>query len=145
MEQVARILGRLEWWQQPLAILLPFLLAALILPMLFTMFVGIPLDALRGRFPREDRRKGLEHLAYGFGLFLVACGLTWLAWRVQIDWLGGHEHLVMVGAFFVAAYEILYGAGIWLFRTGVLGVLGGVYVFLAYCLYGLLHWTLGWI
>jgi hypothetical protein len=34
--------------------------------------------------------------------------------------------------------------GIVLFRTGMLGVLGGIYAFGGFCLFGLLHWTLGW-
>lgn len=49
-----------------------------------------------------------------------------------------------IGAFAVGAYEVLHGLGIVLFRTGMLGVLGGIYTFGGFCLYGLLHWTLGW-
>lgn len=144
MEQIGQILGRLEWWQRPLVAVLPILLAALILPLVYTMLVRIPMEALRGRFPKDDRRRGLEHLVYGGGIFVVACGVSWLSYRVQISWLGGHEHVVAIGAFFVGIYELLYGLGIWLFRTGALGVLAGIYVFGAYCVYGLLHWTLGW-
>ena len=49
-----------------------------------------------------------------------------------------------MGAFLVGTYELLHGLGILLFRTGMLGVLGGIYTFGGFCLYCLLHWTLGW-
>lgn len=96
---------------------------------------------MRGKFPKNDRRLGLEHLAYGAGLFLLAGLLTWLSYTIQIEWVGGREHLVAIGVFLIATYEILYGLGIWFFRTGVLGVLIGIYAFSGFCLYGLMHWT----
>lgn len=94
--------------------------------------------------PQDDWRKGLAHIGYGAGIFAVASSVTWLAEFVQVEWLGGNAHLVAIGAFLVGIYELLYGAGICLFRTGMLGVLIGGYAFGAFCLYGLLHWTLSW-
>ncbi len=123
---------------------LPVLLAALVLPMLYNGVLKPSIDIMRGKYPAEARRAGWEHLAYGLGLLAIATGLTWLSYNIQIEWLGGHQHLVSIGAFAVGAYEVLHGLGIVLFRTGMLGVLGGIYTFGRFCLYCLLHWTLGW-
>ena len=112
--------------------------------MLYNGVLKPSIDIFRGKYPTEDRRAGWEHLAYGLGLLVIATGLTWLSYNIQIEWLGGHQHLVTMGAFVVGAYEVLRGLGIVLFRTGMLGVLGGIYAFSGVFLYGLLHWTLGW-
>ena len=144
MDTIFQLFERLQWWQRPLVAVLPFLLAALVLPSIYSVLVRIPMDVLHSRYPKDDRRKGVEHVVYGAGIFAVACAVTWLAQFVQVEWLGGNAHLVAIGAFLVGIYELLYGIGIWLFRTGTLGVLLGFYAFGAFCLYGLLHWTLGW-
>jgi uncharacterized membrane protein len=144
MEPIFQFFDRLHWWQRPLVAVLPVLLATLVLPMVYTVLVRIPMDVLYQRYPKNDRRQGIEHIVYGAGILAVACGVTWLSYSVQVDWLGGQAHLVAIGAFLVGVYELLYGVGIWLFRTGMLGVLAGFYAFGAFCLYGLLHWTLGW-
>jgi len=144
MDTIFQLFERLQWWQRPLVAVLPLLLAALVLPALYTSLVRIPLELLRKQYPQDDRRKGLAHIGYGAGIFAVASAVTWLAEFVQVEWLGGNAHLVAIGAFLVGVYELLYGAGICLFRTGMLGVLIGGYAFGAFCLYGLLHWTLGW-
>ena len=144
MEQIIQFFERMQWWQRPLVAALPILVAALVLPMVYTVLVRIPMDVLYSRYPKDDRRKGLEHIAYGAGIFAVACAVTWMAQSIQVEWFGGKEHLVAIGALLVGIYELLYGIGIWLFRTGMLGVLLGFYAFGAFCFYGLLHWTLGW-
>ena len=144
MDDLIPFFGRLLWWQRPLVVALPVLLAALVLPMLYNGVLKPSIDILRGKCPKEDRKAGWEHLAYGSGLLAIATGLTWLFYNIQIEWLGGHQHLVTLGAFLVGAYEVLHGLGVLLFRTGMLGVLGGIYTFGGFCLYCLLHWTLGW-
>ena len=144
MDELVPFFGRLLWWQRPLVLALPVLLAALVLPMLYNEVVKPSISLFRNKYPTEDRRAGWEHLAYGLGLLAIATGLTWLFYNIQIEWLGGHQHLVMIGAFLLGAYEVLHGLGIVVFRTGMLGVLCGIYAFGGFCLYGLLHWTLGW-
>ena len=88
---------------------LPVLLAALVLPMLYKGVLKPSIDILRGKYPKENRKAGGEHLAYGAGLLAIATGLTWLFHNMQIDWLGRHQHLVTIGAFVVGAYEACTG------------------------------------
>jgi hypothetical protein len=72
METIIQLFERLHWWQRPLVAVLPLLLAALVLPALYTSLVRIPLDVLRKQYPQDDQRKGLEHIGYGAGIFAVA-------------------------------------------------------------------------
>jgi hypothetical protein len=123
-------------WFLTLGLLVLFLLvAALLGTIAFQIFIALPLSVMRGKDRVENRRQGWTHL--GVGAATVSCAglLTWLAYQFQITWLGGSSHLVTAGAFVVGVYELFYGAGIVLFRTGVLGVLMLMYGFI----YGALH------
>lgn len=78
MDELIPFFGRLLWWQRPLVAALPVLLAALVLPMLYNGVLKPSIDIFRGKYPKEDRKAGWEHLAYGSGLLAIASGLTWL-------------------------------------------------------------------
>lgn len=127
-------------WHTALLLSALFVLIATLLGVLaFHLFIGLPLSVVRGRDRVADRRQGWVHLGVGAATLVGAGVLTWLAWQFQINWFGGSSHLVTAGAFVVGVYELFYGAGILLFRTGVLGVLVLMYGFV----YALLHYTLG--
>jgi hypothetical protein len=126
-------------WYTALLLSALFLLIATLLGVLaFHLFIGLPLSVVRGKDRVADRQQGWVHLGIGAATLAGAAVLTWLAYQFQITWLGGSSHLVTAGAFVVGVYELFYGAGILLFRTGVLGVLMLMYGFL----YALLHYTL---
>lgn len=44
--------------------------------MLYNGVLKPSIDILRGKYPKEDRKAGWEHLAYGSGLLAIATGLT---------------------------------------------------------------------
>lgn len=140
METLLRAASLMALWQRALTIIALALVAILLSMVAYQVFVGIPLSALRGKLEQEDRKKGWGHLGLGAGLLVIASGVTWLAYQLQIEWLDGNAHVVTVGAFLVGAYELMYGLGILVFRTGALGVLAMMYAFI----WALGHWTLKW-
>lgn len=123
-------------WFLTLGLLVLFLLVATLLGLMaFQLFIALPLSIVRGKDRVADRQQGWVHLGIGAATLTGAGLLTWLAYQFQINLLGGSSHLVTAGAFVVGVYELLYGAGILLFRTGVLGVLMLMYGFV----YGAVH------
>lgn len=126
------------WYTALLLSALFLLIAALLGVLAFHLFIGLPLSVVRGKDRVADRQQGWVHLGIGAATLAGAGALTWLAYQFQITWLGGSSQFVTAGAFVVGVYELFYGAGIVLFRTGVLGVLMLMYGFL----YALLHYTL---
>ena len=123
-------------WFLTLLLLVLFLLIATVLGVIaFHLFIGLPLSIVRGKDRVADRQQGWVHLGIGAATLTGAGLLTWLAYQFQINWLGGSSHWVTAGAFVVGVYELFYGAGILLFRTGVLGVLMLMYGFV----YGAVH------
>lgn len=76
MDELIPFFWRLLWWQRPLVLALPCCLLRLVLPMLYNEVLKPSIDILRGKYPKEDRKAGWEHLAYGSGLLAIATGLT---------------------------------------------------------------------
>lgn len=66
MEQITHLFERLQWWQRPLVAALPVLVAALVLPMIYTVLVRIPMDVLHsdcetGNYMRVTARLLMQH------------------------------------------------------------------------------------
>jgi hypothetical protein len=111
------------------------IVAALILPKLYRSLVAHARSAFGTTAIIEERKAGWEPLVLGLGFIAVGALVSWIAYSVQIDWLGGGSHVVSIGAFIYGAYEILRGIGIAVFRRAAAGVLVGTGLFVGLCIY----------
>ena len=111
------------------------IVASLILPKLYKALVTHTKTAFGKEAVVEDRKKGWDALLLGVGFIAVGALVTWLAYTVEIGWLGGSSHVVSIGAFIYGAYETLRGIGIWVFRRAAAGVWVGTGLFVGWCLY----------
>jgi hypothetical protein len=111
------------------------LVAVLILPKMYRSLVNHAEAAFGKTAVVEERKAGWEPLLLGVGFIAVGALVTWLAYKIEIDWLGGGSHVVSVGAFIYGAYETLRGLGILLLRRAAAGVLVGAGLFVGFCIY----------
>ena len=111
------------------------IVAALILPKVYHALLPHFEAAFGKTAVVDERRAGREPLLLGIGFIGVGALVTWLAYTIEISWLGGGGHVVSIGAFIYGAYETLRGLGILLFRRAAAGVLVGTGLFVGWCLY----------
>lgn len=111
------------------------LIAALILPKVYQALLPHFEAAFGKTAVVEERKAGWEPLVLGISFIAVGALVTWLAYTVEIGWLGGSSHVVSIGAFIYGAYETLRGIGILVFRRAAAGVLVGTGLFVGWCLY----------
>ncbi len=122
-------------WYPYAAAVMATIVAALILPKLYRSLASHAESAFGKTAVVEERKTGWKPLVLGLGFIAVGALVTWLAYTVEIGWLGGGSHVVSIGAFVYGAYETLRGIGILVFRRAAAGVLVGTGLYVGWCLY----------